>query len=52
MSQTTPPTPPNLPPKDRAPYPPVGRGGPGSLAALVAGLIVFAIGIALLLLLS
>jgi hypothetical protein len=51
VSQITPPTPPNLPPKDRAPDPAVGRGGPGSLAALVTGVVVFAIGVALLLLL-
>jgi hypothetical protein len=51
MGQITPPTPPNLPPKDRAPDQSAGRGGPGSLAALVAGLVVFGIGIALLLLL-
>jgi hypothetical protein len=49
VSQITPPTPPNLPPKDRAPDSPLGRGGPRSLAALVAGLVVFAIGVAFLL---
>jgi hypothetical protein len=49
VAQIGPPTPPPPPPKDRAPDPPVGR--PGSLAALVAGLVVFALGVLLLLLL-
>jgi hypothetical protein len=49
VAQAGPPTPPQLPPKDRAPDSQAGR--PGSLAALAAGLVVLAIGVALLLLL-
>jgi hypothetical protein len=44
-----PPTPPPPPPKDRAPVSHVGR--PGSLAAVIALLVVLAIGVALLFLL-
>jgi hypothetical protein len=49
VAQIGPPRPPQPPPKDRAPDPPMGR--PESLAALAAGLLAFAIDIAPLLLL-